>query len=453
MTSSTDRRGPTRPSGGVTRRVPVGEPDTGPKRSLFRRGTPQKTQPPSTQAKAAPPAPTPEAKEQSQAIPPTEEKPGTGKPIRVAPTDRPLPRSGLAGQAYRLFTGLGRPDWVPPANQRDQHSYQIAQLEDEVRELVDNNQITVVFVNVKGSASKTTTAVYFGSIVANLTRRIVIALPTTQSTATATLALNAGVSRSDTLTISQLTDNTDQYGTMRELSAAIKPTPFGLYIIAEDPDTQVRIANRFERPQFRKVSKTLYPSVHALLLDTGNDDVRDDSVVLEAFRAADVAVFTGTAANPTSLEKLRPTIALYASDDGTSHQSAEPDGAEAGLPYLIPSRDKALNGVVVVSGVPAVSRNKPIDWKSFTRVDDMMHGSSSGSSFQGELRQIPYDDFIKENVVANPVMLAAETYIAYLELIIATYNKAIELRKARTTTGTTHSSDGISRQEPEGDQS
>ncbi|HVS58588.1 MAG TPA: hypothetical protein VHD60_02490 [Candidatus Saccharimonadales bacterium] len=343
---------------------------------------------------------------------------------RQAPASKPTPQKGWRKGLYSLSKLVGRPDLVPALSKREQSTYDIWTLENRLRFLAERLQITVSFVNIKGGASKTTTAIYVGSIISNLTRRVVYLLPATQATATSTAALNAGIAPSDTLTVSEFSRLYQQLGSYRAVSSYVTPTPAGLRVISEDSEIGVDANTEFGKEHFQHVASTLHSSVDVLLFDTGNDDVKVGSVVLEAVRRSDVIVFTATADKPVTLEKLGPTIGLYMTDLRAEQNVNLQDGASRSE-QQISTREKASNSLVVVSGLTA--KEKPDDYKKYA-YHHRRGNATQPTGFEGKVFTIPRDKHMATNIVADVHKISAAAYLAYLRLCVAIYENAAELR-------------------------
>jgi len=331
----------------------------------------------------------------------------------------------MAGIVYKIYVLAGRPDKVPSLGKREQFELLVEGLEERLRFLVNHMQITISFVNGKGGASKTTIAVYVGSIISNLTRKTVYVIPATQATATATLALNAGIELGATLTVSGFARVLTQLPTYREQSAQIPRTKFGLGVLSEESDEDVSIAREFNLGNFVGVVDALHPNVDAMLFDTGNDDVKVGSVPLEAVRRSDVVAYTATADKPMTLEKLSSTIATYLTDlqnplnvrlePGTHRSEAQ-----------IPTREKTSNSLAVVSGVRR--KEDPESYQKYTQLRDSSGRVIGGIGFEGTFHTIPWDEYMSEHIVSDITKIDKKTYLALLQLCVLMYEKAAQLR-------------------------
>lgn len=353
-----------------------------------------------------------------QPKPPRRQK---SKVERVAPEGVPVPTKGLPAASYWLLKQFGRPDKVPKLNKLEQFEYDLLQLEDRLRFLARKMQITVCFMNVKGGASKTTTAIYVGSVITDVTKVMGFVLPATKSTETCNAAKVAGLSPEETLSISEFNREFQHLATYRDLSSRVEPTQFGLRVIAEDPVTEVSLDSKFSRMRFREVAGTLRQSADLVIYDTGNDNIARNSVPLEAARGSDVFVFTATDDNPGTLDALSYTMRNYLTDDSSSPSEGE-DRAEA----QIPTSEKAAKSIVVISRVG--NKKTPQDYVPYVQHRDK-RGTVIGSiGFSGELFTVPEDSYVASHIVADLRKIQPETYRAYLELAVAIYEKAAELR-------------------------
>jgi MinD-like ATPase involved in chromosome partitioning or flagellar assembly len=369
-----------------------------------------------------PPAESDEETAQSHSPPlrrkPKEEK--QSKPERVAPEGVPIPTMGLPAARYWLHRRFGRPDKVPRLNKLEQFEFEVGCLEQRLRSLAEKMQITICFLNVKGGSSKTTTSIYIGSIIADVTKLTGYVLPATTATETCNAAQVAGVDPQDTLSISQFAATYQTLESYRDLSRLVRPTQFGLRVIAEDPVTEVSLDNKFSRMRFRQVAETLRRNADFVIYDTGNDNVARNSVPLEAARGSDVIVFTATASNPETLEKLSFTMRNYLTDDG------KPSGGLDWTQVQLPTAQKASKSIVVISRTG--SKQGPSDFVPYVKHRDRRGTVIGDIGFDGDILTVPEDPFVAGNIVANLREIQPETYLAYLELAVAIYENAAELR-------------------------
>jgi len=364
------------------------------------------------------------------------EEPAADKPVkrrkpqnepRQAPAGVPIPQDGLPALLYWFNKRAGRPDWVPKPNKKEQFANEVMGLEDRLRYLADNMQITVSFLNVKGGSSKTTTSIYVGSIITDVTKLTGYVLPATAATETCTAALKAGLAPEETLSISEFVQRCGTLQSYRDLSRLVKPTPWGLRVIAEDPVNEVSLDSRFSRRRFREISETLRRNADLVIYDTGNDNINRTSVPLEAARNSDVLVFTATADTPETLEKLSYTMRRYLTDEVTKPQQEAGDD-DIRMEGQIPTVEKASRSLVVISRVS--KKETAQDYVDFTKQRDKYGTVIKDIGFDGDIIVVPDDPYLanKDNVVADLDAIRSETYRAYLRLAVAIYEKAAELR-------------------------
>lgn len=351
-------------------------------------------------------------------------EPKPSKPRRTAPPGVVLPRHGWAGFRYKVNCLFGRPDRVPALGPRDHEEL----LDRKIRFLAENLQITVCFANTIGGASKTTTALYTGSIIASLSDKTICAMPATSSTETSTTALKAGVS---TLTVSELNAKIrrGEVDTYKKLSAEVPRSKFGLFVISEDDDEGTSTGD-FGVKEFIENFETVDSKVDSILLDLGNDTVKSDSVVYEAARRSDVIVYTTTVDKPETLVKLVNVISKHMSflTDEEALQSGH--GRTAAQ---IPLREKAASAIVVVSKLEGNAKAE--DYRKFTMRRNGKASTSIG--FTGSIMGIPLDrymrppkvskataDDIDRMIVADLTKIGRATRIAYKELVVRIYEQA-----------------------------
>jgi len=343
----------------------------------------------------------------------------------VAPAGVPIPRKGVASFAYKICVFARRPDLVPRLGKREQYTYEVNNLEERLRFLASHLQITISFVNIKGGASKTTIAVYCGAIIANVTRLTVRVLPATQATATSTLALNSGIDPRDQLTVSGFAQVLKELPTYREQSARIPLTVNGLGVLSEDAAENVSKQYEFATTDFVDVVDAVHPNTDALLFDTGNDDVKDGSIVLEAVRRSDVVVFTATADKPVTLAKLGSSITTYLTDLTTDENISLSPGRHRSEKE-ISTQEKTKTSLAVVSGVGR--KADPESYQKYTqRLNDA--GEVVGNlGVEGKFHTIPWDSYMSTNIVANLDKIDKQTYLEFLKLCVLMYEKAAVLR-------------------------
>lgn len=311
----------------------------------------------------------------------------------------------------------------------DRYVADIHRREHWLRFLVSKMQLTICFVNVKGGASKTTIAVYVGSVIANLSRRSIFLLPATQATETSTTARYAGIEEDNELTISELAARYEVLGPYRSVSAEVPRNPWGLAVISEDPDDKVNVGVEFRRQEFINVYTTLYPSVDAMLLDTGNDTVNEDSVSLQAVHVSDVMVCPATVGKEATLELVSRTLNKYLTVSLTDGNIPE-SGGLVRTGSQIPVAEKAINAITVFSGTRPDETGD--DYVHYTKRRDKrgnVLGELAGDrGFDGEVLTVRDDPYIAENLACNIERIDLGTYSDVLDVAIAIYTKGAQLK-------------------------
>jgi cellulose biosynthesis protein BcsQ len=338
---------------------------------------------------------------------------------------------GWPAVQYAVYQRLGI-NKVPGLSKQEQFNLREAYLDSRLRFLAEYVRFTVSFVNVKGGASKTTTAVYVGSIISDLTRKIVFVVPATSNTSTSTLANVAGISSDDKPTITdfalQLPGDVDV--PYSDLSRRVKSTPFGLRVIPEDVIDKIAISRKFGTDNFNNVLSAVCANSDIQILDTGNDDIDHNSVVLEAVRQSDIVVCPATATDAATLEKLSETMVTYMSDDIAPHHVVWETFGERNLRSArqIPTREKLQKGIVVFSRTGSAER--PEDYVDYTKKRNRIGQVVGDFGFEGEILTIPEDPYMadKAHVVADIRNISPDTRLAYKELAVVMFEKAAELK-------------------------
>lgn len=348
--------------------------------------------------------------------------PRAPKPKKQRAPGMPLPKGTWWLTRYGFQRAFSNSQVIVPRYGANQLAdIEIAYLEDRIRVFAHRMQLTISFANVKGGASKSTTAAYIGCILAELTRKNVFLLPATSATATSTTAMYAGVKPEHTLTVSQFADMYQRYPDYRKLSAAVPRNKFGLAVISEDQTEGLSIQAPFDNAKFVPMVETLRPSADIMLFDTGNDVVREDSVPLEAVRRSDIVVFTATADKKVTLEKVRSTIAPYLTDlknDKNRDRSNDTVRSE----WEIPTREKVSQSIVAISGTKR--RQAAEDFEQYTRSE-----SGNAIGFEGRVMVVPQDLYMAKHIEADINKInRRHTYLAYLRLIDAIFTSAAQLR-------------------------
>jgi MinD-like ATPase involved in chromosome partitioning or flagellar assembly len=365
----------------------------------------------------------------------------TQAPVRVntasrrqPPEGAVLPDRGWAKFQYGLNRMFGRPDKVPdlsPAQKRDlqraammraieARDAKISELKHRLYWLagIPGLQPIISIINIKGGASKTTTALYVGTFISQVTRKTVLVLPTTSNTATSTVAAMAGMEPGTTISVSELSRDIKEYGAYRTVSNRIPRTkPFGLAVVSEDPDDNANVTNEYGVDQFGKMVETILPSLDVLILDGGNDNIELGSVPLDAARRSTVLVFTSTADRGATVAKTKSTMAAYRTDTLIAENMGE---------HWVPTPEKVKHAIVVVSKLP---QGAEVDFDALTQSST----DSPDVPFEGRTMTIPDDPYMASDGGTVPVCnidrIQPDTQLAYLELAVACYEQTAKLLK------------------------
>lgn len=341
-------------------------------------------------------------------------------PRRQPHPDAIIPDRGLPRIWYGFNRAIGRPDKVPPINAAQRQALLNARISELKFRLywlasIPGLQPIISVVNIKGGASKTTTALYVGSFISEVTRKMTLVLPATSNTATSTVAEMAGLEDGSTIAISKLNQYIKKYDAYRAISTRIRRTkPWGLAVVSKDPDNNASVSNIFDGEQFGTMVETILPNVDALILDGGNDNVQVGSIPLESVRRATVVVFTSTADQGASVDKIQPTMAAYRTDVAEGDHGAG----------RVSTRDKINNSIVVVSKLPA---GREVDFEELLSMPE----GAAYEPFTGRTMTIPEDPYMLSHEGRVPHCnidrIQPETQAAYLELAVACYEKTAEL--------------------------
>lgn len=293
---------------------------------------------------------------------------------------------------------------------------------------VPDLQPVVTVANIKGGASKTTTALYLGAVIAEYTRKFALVLPATHNTSTSNVSLVAGIKEGVTITFSELNRDIKQYGAYRALSMRVPRTPAGLGVVSEDVDEDINIVNTHTADDFKETIGTIRPNVDFLILDTGNDDINLTSIPLAAVRLSTALVFTSTADAVYTQQKLPSTMRFYQTDTAWTRPAEEVDTPSVATPQ------KVSNAIVLVS---KVRPDDHIDFEDLVRSSVQSAHASPTLPFCGTTMTVPYDDYMGRSVQylgrnvpppCNIYKISQVTLMAYLELAIACYETSARLQ-------------------------
>lgn len=294
---------------------------------------------------------------------------------------------------------------------------------------VPDLQPVVTIANIKGGASKTTTALNLGAVVAEYTRKFALVLPATHNTSTSNVSLVAGIKEGVTITFSELSRDIKEFGAYRALSMRVPRTPAGLGVVSEDTDENINVINQHTADQFKETIATIRPNVDFLILDTGNDDINLVSIPLAAVRLSTAIVFTSTADAVSTQQKLPSTMRFYQTDTDWSRPAEEVDTPSAKTPT------KVSNAIVLVSKVRPEDH---IDFDDLVRASVQSAHATPTLPFSGTTMTIPYDEYMGRSVqylgrdVPPPCdiyKISQTTQMAYLDLAIACYETSAKLQE------------------------
>lgn len=374
--------------------------------------------------KPAPLPPVPPAVVSQSLVPVASKKaskpPKKPKAVRTTPAGVCLPRHGRAGLHYFWNRIIGHPERVPPiTNSKERDAQATIQLGDELRawSLIVPN-LSVVFANGKGGASKTPIDVLTSSLVSKETGRNVGTMPAADNFGTSNTGQYAGVF-GDNPTVWEFYERAAELLSYQSQIPLFVPTRSRLLVITEDHNVG-NAKRRFDRAAFTRVADTFEPSLAALFFDTANEMVTEDSLVYAAAERADVVVFVATADNPGTLDGMLHTSRSFYGYVSDGNPSADDEGSveevngRTGYCSYGITEDKVRNSIFVIS---KVTKEKLDSFESFIGIP----------GYNGPLMSIPYDKYIgTKNVtpVADLEALEPKTYLAFLRLCVQLYKQA-----------------------------
>ena len=185
----------------------------------------------------------------------------------------------------------------------------------ELLRFLDNKGVRAImaFCNIK-SAGKTTDLLQVLSVIAQYTRRTVLAIPATQNNATSTLALMAGIPEQLGITIEELSRRIKELGTYLALSKEVPKTPNGVGIVSEDLNNALTVDNNYNLEKFIELLLEALPNVDYVGLDLGNDNIQNDSIALAAARFAHVLNFAFLYKKAVATRSFHNTVQGYNTD-------------------------------------------------------------------------------------------------------------------------------------------
>ncbi len=347
------------------------------------------------------------------------------------PIETVLPDRGVSKVRYMVNRKFGRPDIVPSINKEqesDIFEQRIKLLEGRIRDIVNLGVHPNIWVgNQKGSSAKSVMAVIMGEILAEITRRIVVLLPSSTSTQTATAGNLAGV-RGKTLTLRQYaTKLQDEEISFHELFKMVAVTKHGLRVISEDTISNDK--SNFSKVRWLKVHSHLRENAEIIISDTGNDDAYAYTVTSVAMRQSDVVVVAANRLMKQTLESAGATLAYYMHMQKNIRQAVAGEG-QALEGDLIPVSEKLENAVVVMNAYDHDEGNEEF----VSRLSSGIKLSGGNPSLFSKTRVfgVQEDDHLYDTVEGlDYTQMARATYFDYLVVIVAVFEQAALLQKVK----------------------
>lgn len=352
------------------------------------------------------------------------------------PPDTDIPQRGMAGFRARRNMRLNKPGpdgylRVPQPGKKEQEEFDRQAFLRKEQFLIDllrwlantGLQPTITTLNINGKASKSTTAVVLGSVIAEYTRRVTLLLPATAATSNSSVSLMTGIR---SVTVDELAHNIKRRVSFRELwqgvpgeTRGIPKNNAGLGIVSElgMDDSDINDRNPYGLQEFDLVVDTLLPNVEALILDTGNDKIQWDCIPLDAARRATTLLFAANAELPITVNFASMTMARYMADKEPCYTAEQ---AQACPARQIPTPDKVRNSLVVVNKVPSGAEHE---------VDELLQQSHYMPDFRGQSFNIPPDPALENlGVKRNGILksfdfraLSPHTHMQFLRLAVHSY--------------------------------
>lgn len=349
----------------------------------------------------------------------------------VAPDQVVLPDRGFSKIHYFVNDKFGRPDLVPEISKeqaRDVFEQQIGLLEDRVKVIFNSGVHPNIWIgNQKGSSAKSVMAVIMGEIIAEITRGIVVLLPASTSTQTATAGKLAGV-RGKTLTLRQYSSMLKSGNvTFHDLSRSVAVTKSGLYVISED--TQSSDKSNFSKARWEEVYNHLRKNSSVIISDTGNDDAYRYTVTSAGIRQADVVVVPANRLMIQTLQSAGATLAYYMQMQRGIRQSSEltKDGA-AIEGASIPVSEKLLKSIVVLNAYNPEEGHE--DFMSRLIQGIKQSGEDPSKFSDTRVFGIHRDDHLyKTDEGLDYSQMARTTYFDYLVVVVAVFEQAAKLQE------------------------
>ncbi len=289
---------------------------------------------------------------------------------------------------------------------------------------LDNRGVRAImaFCNIK-SAGKTTDLLQVMSVIAQYTRRTVLAIPATQNNATSTLALMAGIAPQMGITIEELSRRIKELGTYRALSSEVPKTENGVGIVSEDLNNALDVDNLYDLEKFIELILEVWPLVDYIGLDLGNDNIRYDSIALAAARFAHVLNFAFLYGKAVPTRSFHNTVQGYNTDLRPVDLESFPGNREilGATGILTPTSEKVAHSVIIANLAPL---GEEVDFDEHMRpeqkADAVRLPEWEGSGFK-----LPYDPYL-DNADASGIVKPAN--LAYVTAV--THQQALRIAVA-----------------------
>lgn len=296
----------------------------------------------------------------------------------------------------------------------------------------------MAFCNIK-SSGKTTDLLQVLSVIAQYTRRYVLALPATQNNATSTLALMAGISPETAITIEDLSRRIDELGSYRALSKEVPKTENGVGVVSEDLNNALDVSNQYNLASFNKLLLQVLPNVDYIGLDLGNDNIRNDSIALAAARFAHVLNFVFLYGKAVPTRSFRNTVQGYNTDLHPASLDELPGNRDV-LPSTgieTPTPEKVAHSIVIAN---LASLDEEIDFDEHMRPEQKADGTSL-PMWNGKGFHMPYDPYL-DNADASGIVkpahldrVTAVTHQQALRIAVANLEEAARIQGIPTNGG------------------
>ncbi|MBP6038251.1 MAG: hypothetical protein KA604_02830 [Candidatus Saccharimonas sp.] len=287
-----------------------------------------------------------------------------------------------------------------------------------VREMMNRGVLPTISVMCWKSGAKTTFAAHVGSIMSEESRKTSVLLPATASTSTGASGTITGLVGGENLTLVKFERALDWITSTRELSRVLGKNKHGLGVVIEDADTDFE-ASPFNVSRFKPLMERTYQLTDGcLLLDGGNDDIKDVSIPTTAARAADVIVFVASNTQSHSHGKMEQTMRMLKKD---MYEGRELHDTPVLPGELRSTSEKVARALVVINGVKP--DDAPYDFDALRGRATHELDENALVEWSGQGFTVPWDSYVRGgHNTQNPVDLDKidlATYDAYLDATLA----------------------------------